>query len=185
MAGNKSASDNPWAEMARLNLPPKSSKASDDEKVNPQTNPNSNKAEVASAAAASTIAGGSAAADNSVETDYSVDELQEMSLKELQEIARENGIDPKNLSKEDLIDALTDDEVTLPTANSEDGEETLLEDEESLDTEEIDGEMSLEEALALLGEDAATEEDITEVEFEEVESEVLEGDVEVEVEGER
>lgn len=176
MAGKNSASDNPWTEMARLNLPPKTSKVSDDEQLNAQTNPSSSKEGVASAAAASSLAGGTAAADTSDETSYSVDELQELSLKELQKIAEENGIDAADMSKEDLIAALAGEEVALTAENAEDEEEILLEDEESLDAEEIDGEMTLEEALTLLGEDSETEEDFAEGEFEEVETEVLEGD---------
>lgn len=176
MAGKNSASDNPWAEMARLNLPPKTSKVSNDEQLNAQTNPSSSKAEVASVAAAATLTGGTAAADAPDETSYSVDELQELSLKELQKIAEENGIDAADMSKEDLIAALAGEEVALTAENAEDEEEILLEDEESLDAEEIDGEMSLEEALAILGEDSETEEDFAEGEFEEVETEVIEGD---------
>ena len=41
--------------------------------------------------------------------------------------------------------------------------------------------MSLEEALALLGEDSETEDDFSDVEFEEVETEVVEGDVSFEL----
>ena len=41
--------------------------------------------------------------------------------------------------------------------------------------------MSLEEALALLGEDSETEEDFSDVEFEEVETEVVEGDASFEL----
>jgi hypothetical protein len=99
-----------------------------------------------------------------------------MSLKDLQDIARDNGIDPRNLSKEDLIDAIAGEEVALTEENVEDEEEILLEDEESLEADEIDGEMSLEEALKILGEDSETEEDFSDAEFEEIETEVLEGD---------
>jgi hypothetical protein len=108
-----------------------------------------------------------------------------MSLKALQEIARDNGIDVKNLSKEEIIAALAGEDVNLIVEDSEeeteDEEEILLEDEESLEAEEIDGEMSLEEALAILGEDLETEEDFSDVEFEEIETEVVEGEVSFEL----
>jgi hypothetical protein len=185
MAGKNSGSDkpwaasnNPWAEMSGLNLQSKVAKAPDPESARAATireevaksDENSRASTgVAAAAAASALT-----ADDAAE--YSVDELQEMSLKELQEIARENGIDPRNLSKDDLIDALAADDVALTEENAEDEAEILLEDEESLEADELDGEMTLEEALALLGEDAETEGDFAEGEFEEVETEVLEGD---------
>jgi hypothetical protein len=41
--------------------------------------------------------------------------------------------------------------------------------------------MSLEEALAILGEDSETEEDFSDVEFEEIETEVVEGEVSFEL----
>jgi len=190
MAGKNSGSDkpwaasnNPWAEMSGLNLQSKVAKAPDPESARAATireavaksDENSSASTgVAAAAAASALT-----ADDAAE--YSVDELQEMSLKELQEIARENGIDPRNLSKDDLIDALAADDVALTEENAEDEAEILLEDEESLDAEEIDGEMTLEEALTLLGEDSETEEDFAEGEFEEVETEVTEGDASFEL----
>ena len=148
-------SDNPWAEMARVNTGknPVASQAVGDEELS----------------------------DDSVE--YTLDELQEMSLKELQAIAKEAGVDFKGLSKDELIDALAE-ETDLITDDSED--EVLLADSdtesdadsEDLATEEIDGEMTLEQALALLGEDSETEDDFSDQEIEEVEEEVLEGEVE-------
>lgn len=139
MASNKSASDNPWAEMSRIK---------------------SDKTEAESSNAESLV--------------VTTEELQEMSIKELQALAKEAGIDFKGLDKQELIDAIIEE-----TGIAE--EELLLEeDEESgeleLEGEELDGEMSLEEALALLGEDSETEEDFGEGEFEEVEVEVQEGD---------
>ena len=185
MAGKNSGSDkpwaansNPWAELSGLNLQNKVAKSPDPESARAATireavatsDENTSASTGAAVAAAATVS----TSDEVVE--YSVDELQEMSLNELQEIARENGIDPRNLSKEDLVDALAADDVALTEENAEDEVEILLEDEESLDAEEIDGEMSLEEALAILGEDSETEEDFAEGEFEEVETEVIEGD---------
>lgn len=175
MAGKNSASDNPWAEMSRLNLTGKESKAPAPESTRAATA----KAEeiaggnLAKGAAAATAAG--AAAD----TEYTEEDLQNLSLKELQALADEAGIDFKGLSKDDLISALLDD--GSGSLSSDDEEEVELEDEEELETEEIDGEMSLEEALKLLGEDVETEEDFSDAEFEEVETEVQEGDANFEL----
>jgi hypothetical protein len=106
-----------------------------------------------------------------------------MSLKELQALAKESGVEFKGLSKEELIDALI---VEIGITEESEEELVLLEedeesDEEELEAEEIDGEMSLEEAMALLGEDSETEEDFEETEFEEVEVEVQEGDASFEL----
>lgn len=175
MADKKSGSDNPWAEMSRLNLGGKEAKA---------PAPDSPRAAAVSAAATKVAADEakpqSAVADE--ESEYTIDDLQAMSLKELQALALESGIDTKGMSKEDLIDALSADDVALTAENEEDEEEILLEDdEEDLEADEIDGEMSLEEALALLGEDDETEDDFSDGEFEEVEEEVQEGDANFEL----
>ncbi len=201
MAGKKSGSDNPWAEMSRLNLNDKEAKApasdspraatikSDalkEEAKSPAAKEEMvEKTAVMSGAVATKIeeraldtkGEGEELAENEEVVEYSADELQEMSLKELQAIAKENGVDFKGLSKEELIDAIIEENGTV-----EEEEEILLEDveesdEEELEEEEIDGEMSLEEAMALLGEDSETEEDFSDVEFEEVEEVVQEGDV--------
>lgn len=203
MAGKKSGSDNPWAEMSRLNLNDKEAKApapdspraatikSDaaKEEVKPPAAKEEivEKTTVVSGAVATKIEEvldtdekGEELAENEEVVEYSADELQEMSLKELQAIAKENGVDFKGLSKEELIDAIIEE-----TGTTEDEEEILLvdeedSDEEELEEEEIDGEMSIEEAMALLGEDSETEEDFSDVEFEEVEEAVQEGDVDFE-----
>lgn len=170
------SNDNPWAEMGRLNLQSK------DVKTPAPEMPKSNSGKVAEArdaeAAPRNVAAGAVAAatDTASEVDYSVDDLQELNIKELQELARENGIDPRGLTKEDLIDAILGEEESLTSEESEVDEEIELSDEEELETEEIDGEMSLEEAMALLGEDSETEDDFSDAEFEEVEVEVQEGD---------
>ena len=192
MAGKNS--DNPWAEMSRLNLDSKEAKAPAPDSARAATVDAEN---VGAAKAPSPAAPASAAAAASpetvseevVEVELSADQLQEMSIDELQELAQEAGIDTDGLSKEDLIEALSANEVALTAENQEDEEEILLEDEEEilledeeeLESEEIDGEMSLEEALALLGEDSETEEDFSDVEFEEVETEVVEGDASFEL----
>ena len=139
MAKN-SNSDNPWAEMSRLNSANKSvvSQSTDEQD----------------------------SADDSVE--YTLDELQEMSLKDLQAIAKEAGVDFKGLSKDDLIDALAE-ETDLVADDSDDAD---------LELDEIDGELTLEQALALLGDDSDTEDDFSDQELEVVEEEVLDGEVE-------
>ncbi|MFZ9441666.1 MAG: hypothetical protein ACO26Z_03050 [Candidatus Nanopelagicaceae bacterium] len=124
---------------------------------------------------------GKEVAENEEVVEYSEDELQGMSLKELQALAKDSDLDFKGLSKEELIEMILEE-----TGATESDEEILLSedeetDEESLEAEEIDGEMSLEEALAILGEDSETEEDFSETEFEEVEVEVQEGDVSFEL----
>jgi len=204
MAGKKSGSDNPWAEMSRLNLNDKEAKApaphspraatikSDaaKEEVKPPAAKEEivEKTTVASGAVATKIEEvldteeeGEEVAEIEEVVEYSADELEEMSLKELQAIAKESGVDFKGLSKEELIDAIIEE-----TGSVEEEEEILLEDveesdEEELEEEEIDGEMSLEEAMALLGEDSETEEDFSDVEFEEVEEVVQEGDASFEL----
>jgi hypothetical protein len=190
MAGKNSGSDNPWAEMSRLNLQNKEAKApAPDSPRAASVKSEEAKAEAAPATAAAGVTAKAASSDvesavaEEVVAEYSLDELQEMSLKDLQEIARNSGIEPEDLSKEDLINAIAGYEVALTEENVEDEVEILLEDEESLEAEEIDGEMSLEEALAILGEDSETEEDFSDAEFEEVETEVLEGDVNFESDG--
>lgn len=190
MAGKNSGSDNPWAEMSRLNLNDKEAKAPAPDSSRAATIKNeSAREEVVEKSTAVTGATavaqevlkstekGDDMAENEEVIEYSADELEEMSLKELQAIARESGIDFKGLSKEELIDAIIEE-----TGTTEDEEEILLideedSDEEELEEEEIDGEMSIEEAMALLGEDSETEEDFSDVEFEEVEEAVQEGDV--------
>lgn len=175
------ASNNPWAEMSRLNLDAKEAKApaADSARAATLEAQDSKGANAASAGAAAAV---SQAANGDEIVEYSVDELQEMSLKDLQEIARDAGIDTKGMSKDELIDALADSGVALTAENQEDEEEIVLgDDEEDLESEEIDGEMSLEEALALLGEDSEDNSDFSDAEFEEVETEVLEGDADFEL----
>ena len=139
MAKN-SNSDNPWAEMSRLNSATKSgvSQSTDEQD----------------------------SSDDSAE--YTLDELQEMSLKDLQAIAKEAGVDFKGLSKDDLIDALAE-ETNVVADDSDDAD---------LELDEIDGELTLEQALALLGDDSDTEDDFSDQELEVVEEEVLDGEVE-------
>lgn len=168
MASKNSGSDNPWAEMSRLNLDSKAAKA---------PAPDSPRAAAVSAQAATAQAVAKAAAvtatapadDADAEVEYTEDELQDLSLKELRALADEAGIDAKGLSKDELISALLD-------SGSDEDELAADDSEEELDTEDADGEMSLEEALALLGEDSDTE-DFAAGELEEVEEVVLDGDV--------
>lgn len=168
MAGK--SSDNPWAEMSRLNLDSKEAKAPAPDSPRAAT--------IKTEAAAATAAVAEAQIADDAETpDLTLDDLQNMSLKELQDLADESGIDFKGLSKADLIDALSSDEVALTTENQDDEEEILQDDSEELDTEDIDGEMTLEEALKLLGEDSDTEEDFSDAEFEVVEEDVQDGEV--------
>ena len=184
MAGKNS--DNPWAEMSRLNLDSKEAKAPAPDSARAATvdaeNAGATKApSPAAPASAAAAASPETVSEEVVEVELSADQLQEMSIDELQELAQEAGIDTDGLSKEDLIEALSANEVALTAENEENEEEILLEDEEELESEEIDGEMSLEEALALLGEDSETEDDFSDVEFEEVETEVVEGDASFEL----
>lgn len=179
MAGKNSASDNPWAEMSRLNLTGKESKAPAPESTRAATAKAEEIAGGNLAKGAAVSAAAATAADADTDTEYTEEDLQNLSLKELQALADEAGIDFKGLSKDDLISALLDD--GSGSLSSDDEEEVELEDEEELETEEIDGEMSLEEALKLLGEDVETEEDFSDAEFEEVETEVQEGDANFEL----
>ncbi len=205
MAGKKSGSDNPWAEMNRLKLDDKEAKApspdspraatlksqvvNSDEKLELPKEDSLEKTTALNVVAASKIEEelnktneeGKEVAENEEVVEYSEDELQGMSLKELQALAKDSDLDFKGLSKEELIEIILEE-----TGATESDEEILLSedeetDEESLEAEEIDGEMSLEEALAILGEDSETEEDFSETEFEEVEVEVQEGDVSFEL----
>ena len=205
MAGKKSGSDNPWAEMNRLKLDDKEAKApspdspraatlksqvvNSDETLELPKEDSLEKTTALNVVGASKIEEelnktneeGKEVAENEEVVEYSEDELQGMSLKELQALAKDSDLDFKGLSKEELIEMILEE-----TGDSESDEEILLsEDEEtdgeSLEAEEIDGEMSLEEALAILGEDSETEEDFSETEFEEVEVEVQEGDVSFEL----
>lgn len=205
MAGKKSGSDNPWAEMNRLKLDDKEAKApspdspraatlksqvvNSDEKLELPKEDSLEKTTALNVVAASKIEEelnktneeGKVVAENEEVVEYSEDELQGMSLKELQALAKDSDLDFKGLSKEELIEMILEE-----TGATESDEEILLSedeetDEESLEAEEIDGEMSLEEALAILGEDSETEEDFSETEFEEVEVEVQEGDVSFEL----
>lgn len=199
MAGKKFGSDSPWSEISRLNLPKKSAQATEDLPDSATTVGKAAQAKAADTAVPEeksiTVAGKVATASSAkeiLETDeegveveeneelvqYTTDELQEMSLKELQAIAKEAGVDFKGLSKEELIDA-----ITVETDLVVEAEEVLLSEDEELEDEEVDGEMSLEEALKLLGEDGETEEDFSDAEFEVVEEEVLEGDVNFEADG--
>ena len=205
MAGKKSGSDNPWAEMNRLKLDDKEAKApspdspraatlksqvvNSDETLELPKEDSLEKTTALNVVGASKIEEelnktneeGKEVAENEEVVEYSEDELQGMSLKELQALAKDSDLDFKGLSKEELIEMILEE-----TGDSESDEEILLSedeetDEESLEAEEIDGEMSLEEALAILGEDSETEEDFSETEFEEVEVEVQEGDVSFEL----
>lgn len=205
MAGKKSGSDNPWAEMNRLKLDDKEAKApspdspraatlksqvvNSDEKLELPKEDFLEKTTAINVVGASKIEEeliktneeGKEVAENEEVVEYSEDELQGMSLKELQALAKDSDIDFKGLSKEELIEIILEE-----TGATESDEEILLSedeetDEESLEAEEIDGEMSLEEALAILGEDSETEEDFSETEFEEIEVEVQEGDVSFEL----
>ena len=192
MAANDSGSKNSSADSGNQNFRPAtpySSAGPINQPVTAQTSaassiPSSQQSNAAvSPAAASTGAAAgvaaanwkeskSAAPEETIEVEYSLEELQGMSLKELQGIAKEAGIDTKGLSKEELLDAITEE-----LGITEQGEEAFLSDEEGVEGEEIDGEMSMEEAMALLGEDSSTEDDFSDVEFEEVEEEVVEGEV--------
>ena len=185
MVDKKFSSDNPWAEMSGLNIGNKEAKApSQPPQQTPQV-PRTPEVKEAAPAAAPVVADAVAKGDEGAEAvteEYTADDLQEMSLKELQALADESGIDFKGMSKDELIDALASDEEALSADDEEASEEIVLEeDEESLEAEELDGEMSLEEALALLGEDSETEEDFAEGEFEVEEVEVQEGDVDFEL----
>lgn len=182
MAGKNSASDNPWAEMSRLNLSDKEAKAPAPESTRAATAKAEEVAGGNLAKGAAVSAAAATAADAAADTEYTEEDLQNLSLKELQALADEAGIDFKGLNKDDLISALLEDgSESLSSDNDEEEEEVELEDEEELETEEIDGEMSLEEALKLLGEDVETEEDFSDAEFEEVETEVQEGDANFEL----
>ena len=203
MAGKKSGSDNPWAEMSRLKLDSKEAKApapdspraasikveEAKETLKPEV---SKKDDVVTDEIEENEMAKDLGENEELETEeveetesevveYSEEQLQEMSLEELQTLAEESGIDFDGMSQEELIESLLSQEAALTVENEEDEEEILLEDEEELEAEEIDGEMSLEEALALLGEDSETEEDFEETEFEEVEVEVQEGDASFEL----
>ena len=186
MASKNSGSDNPWAEMSKLKLDTKEAKAPASETPRAATN----KIEEAPQDANDDILLEEEAKEIDMEKnpseneateseviEYSEEQLQELSLDELQALAEEAGIDFEGLSQEELVESLLSQGAALTAENQEDEEEILLEDdEESLEAEEIDGEMSLEEAMALLGEDSETEDDFAEAEFEVVEVEVLEGD---------
>jgi len=196
MAGKKSGSDNPWAEMSRLKLDSKEAKAPAPDSPRAASIKEQTPQEVVEVVKTTTAAPAvegkliqkspkdeveeEIMAENEEVVEYSAEQLQEMSLKELRALAKESGVEFKGLSKEELIDALI---VEIGITEESEEELVLLEedeesDEEELEAEEIDGEMSLEEALALLGEDSETEEDFEDVDFEEVEVEVLEGEVE-------
>ena len=186
MASKNSGSDNPWAEMSKLKLDTKEAKAPASETPRAATN----KIEEAPQDANDDILLEEEAKEIDMEKnpseneateseviEYSEEQLQELSLDELQALAEEAGIDFEGMSQEELVESLLSQGAALTAENQEDEEEILLEDdEESLEAEEIDGEMSLEEAMALLGEDSETEDDFAEAEFEVVEEEVLEGD---------
>ncbi|MBM3704790.1 MAG: hypothetical protein FJW54_07035 [Actinobacteria bacterium] len=199
MAGKKSGSDNPWAEMSRLKLDSKEVKAPAPDSPRAASIKEQTPQEVVEVVKTTTAAPAvegkliqkspkdeveeEIMAENEEVVEYSAEQLQEMSLKELRALAKESGVEFKGLSKEELIDALI---VEIGITEESEEELVLLEedeesDEEELEAEEIDGEMSLEEALALLGEDSETEEDFEDVEFEEVEVEVQEGDASFEL----
>lgn len=188
MAGKNSGSDNPWAEMSRLNLDSKEAKAPAPDSPRAAAIKQNQSPEVAKekSAPATSVAEAKLIKEASAEEEvvkYSADDLEEMSLKELQALAKESGVDFKDLSKAEIIEALlaeigTDQESEEELVLLEDEEES---DEEDLEAEEIDGEMSIEEAMALLGEDSETEDDFSEAEFEQVEVEVQEGDASFEL----
>lgn len=182
MAGEKSNSYSPWSAIGRANSEAKVEKSPAEETPRAATPKidSSNDGKPAAALASKEVADvlkttEAEVAEQEEVVEYSEDELQEMSLKELQALAKDAGVDFKGMSKDELIEAI------LAETGVE--EIVLKDDEESLETEEIDGEMSLEEAMALLGEDSETEEDFAEGEFEVVEEEVLEGDVNFEESG--
>ena len=186
MASKNSGSDNPWAEMSKLKLDTKEAKAPASETPRAATNkieeaPQDTNDDILLEEEAKEIDMEKNPSENeateSEVIEYSEEQLQELSLDELQALAEEAGIDFEGMSQEELVESLLSQGAALTAENQEDEEEILLEDdEESLEAEEIDGEMSLEEAMALLGEDSETEDDFAEAEFEVVEEEVLEGD---------
>jgi len=186
MPSKNSGSDNPWAEMSKLRLDTKEAKAPVSETSRAATNkieeaPQDTNDDILLEEEAKEIDMEKNPSENeateSEVIEYSEEQLQELSLDELQALAEEAGIDFEGMSQEELVESLLSQGAALTAENQEDEEEILLEDdEESLEAEEIDGEMSLEEAMALLGEDSETEDDFAEAEFEVVEEEVLEGD---------
>lgn len=186
MASKNSGSDNPWAEMSKLKLDTKEAKAPTSQTPRAATNkieeaPQDTNDDILLEEEAKEIDMEKNPSENeateSEVIEYSEEQLQELSLDELQALAEEAGIDFEGMSQEELVESLLSQGAALTAENQEDEEEILLEDdEESLEAEEIDGEMSLEEAMALLGEDSETEDDFAEAEFEVVEEEVLEGD---------
>lgn len=193
MASKNSGSDNPWAEMSKLKLDTKEAKAPTSQTPRAATNkieeaPQDTNDDILLEAEAKEIDMEKNPSENeateSEVIEYSEEQLQELSLDELQALAEEAGIDFEGMSQEELVESLLSQGAALTAENQEDEEEILLEDdEESLEAEEIDGEMSLEEAMALLGEDSETEDDFAEAEFEVVEEEVLEGDASFEQPG--
>lgn len=186
MASKKSGSDSPWAEMNNLKLDNKEVKAPASETPRAATNkieeaPQDTNDDILLEEEAKEFDVEKNPSENEVTEseviEYSEEQLQELSFDELQALAEEAGIDFEGMSQEELVESLLSQGDALTAENQEDEEEILLEDdEESLEAEEIDGEMSLEEAMALLGEDSETEDDFAEAEFEVVEEEVLEGD---------
>ena len=193
MASKNSGSDNPWAEMSKLKLDTKEAKAPTSQTPRAATNkieeaPQDTNDDILLEEEAKEIDMEKNPSENeateSEVIEYSEEQLQELSLDELQALAEEAGIDFEGMSQEELVESLLSQGAALIAENQEDEEEILLEDdEESLEAEEIDGEMSLEEAMALLGEDSETEDDFAEAEFEVVEEEVLEGDASFEQPG--
>jgi len=193
MPSKNSGSDNPWAEMSKLKLDTKEAKAPASETPRAATNkieeaPQDKNDDILLEEEAKEIDMEKNPSENeateSEVIEYSEEQLQELSLDELQALAEEAGIDFEGMSQEELVESLLSQGTALTAENQEDEEEILLEDdEESLEAEEIDGEMSLEEAMALLGEDSETEDDFAEAEFEVVEEEVLEGDASFEQPG--
>ena len=193
MASKNSGSDNPWAEMSKLKLDTKEAKAPTSQTPRAATKkieeaPQDTNDDILLEEEAKEIDMEKNPSENeateSEVIEYSEEQLQELSLDELQALAEEAGIDFEGMSQEELVESLLSQGAALTAENQEDEEEILLEDdEESLEAEEIDGEMSLEEAMALLGEDSETEDDFAEAEFEVVEEEVLEGDASFEQPG--
>ena len=200
MAGKKFNPDNLWSELSRLSVSKKDgeeprvdagSKGSTGKPAVVESTESAGTEKVLATATGKVVTAkvlddgvgtdeeGAEVEENEEIVQYTMDELQVMSLKELQEIAKEAGVKIKGLTKQELIDAIAEETDLVIEAD----EEVLLSEDEALEDEEVDGEMSLEEALKLLGEDGETEEDFSDAEFEVVEEEVLEGDVNFEADG--
>ena len=111
MVDKKFTSDNPWAEMSGLHIGNKEAKApsqpSPETSHAPRTPEAKSEAPLAASVGAAAAVKAQESADAATE-EYTAEDLQEMSLKELQALAKESGIDSKGMSKDELIDALAD-----------------------------------------------------------------------------